>query len=190
VTANWVYSSAPSYALWLGLLLLARGADLLSTWIATPTLLLEGNPVARRLGWRGGLAVNLIASLGCATIPFAAVIVITTSLLVASRNLQWAWIMHNWGENNYRDWYAYQLSTSPLPLYLACLLGQSITVAAIGSALLLSSPLGSIPCAIGIGMLVYALAVLLYSSLATYRIRRHPPIHPRKPHLNNPDFSD
>jgi hypothetical protein len=174
VTSNWVYTTAPGYFLWLGLLLLARGADLLSTWIATPTLLLEGNPVARRLGWRGGLVVNLIACLGCASIPFAAVIIITTSLLVASRNLQWAWIMRNWGENNYRDWYAHQLTTTPLTLYLACLTGQSITVATLGLALLISSPLGSIPCAIGIGMLVYALAVLLYSSLAAYRIRHHP----------------
>ena len=35
----------------LCLLLAARGMDLLSTRMATPHLMLEANPVARRLGW-------------------------------------------------------------------------------------------------------------------------------------------
>ena len=33
------------------LLLFARGMDILSTRIATPNLLLEANPLARKLGW-------------------------------------------------------------------------------------------------------------------------------------------
>ena len=41
-----------NYALFLGLLVAARGMDFLSTWIATPRLVLEANPLARRLGWR------------------------------------------------------------------------------------------------------------------------------------------
>jgi len=34
------------YFFFLMLLLLSRGADFLSTWIATPNMVLEGNPVA------------------------------------------------------------------------------------------------------------------------------------------------
>jgi len=41
------------YFLMLFLLLVARGMDVLSTWVATPNLLLEGNPIAKKLGWRG-----------------------------------------------------------------------------------------------------------------------------------------
>src|SRR5437879_1367182 len=40
------------YFFFLMLLLLSRGADFLSTWIATPNMVLEGNPLARKLGWK------------------------------------------------------------------------------------------------------------------------------------------
>src|SRR2546430_102355 len=42
------------YFFFLMLLLLSRGADFLSTWIATPNMVLEGNPLARKLGWKWG----------------------------------------------------------------------------------------------------------------------------------------
>ena len=35
------------YLLMLGLLVFGRGMDFLSTWIATPNLALEGNPIAK-----------------------------------------------------------------------------------------------------------------------------------------------
>ena len=40
------------------LLLLARGVDFCSTWVATPNLVLEGNPIAKKLGWRWGILLN------------------------------------------------------------------------------------------------------------------------------------
>jgi hypothetical protein len=160
------------YVAWLGLLLAARGADLLSTWIATPTLLLEGNPFVRRLGWNGSVVLNLVACAGCALLPTAAVVVITTSLLVAARNFQSAWIMHTWGEEAYRDWYATRLRETPLPLYLFCLAGQCLPVAVIGAAVIGFSRADSIPFAIGLGLIVYPIAVLFYSGLAAWRIRR------------------
>lgn len=39
------------YFVMLSLLLVARGADFLSTWVATPNLVLEGNPSPRN--WAG-----------------------------------------------------------------------------------------------------------------------------------------
>ena len=160
------------YVAWLGLLLGARGADLLSTWIATPTLLLEGNPFVRRLGWNGSIVLNLVACAGCALLPTAAVVVITTSLLVAARNFQSAWIMHTWGEEAYRDWYATRLRETRLPLYLFCLAGQCLPVAVIGAAVIGFSRTDSLPFAIGLGLIVYPIAVLFYSGLAAWRIRR------------------
>jgi hypothetical protein len=46
------------YFMFLALLGFGRGMDFLSTWIATPNLVLEGNPLAKKLGWRGGLWLN------------------------------------------------------------------------------------------------------------------------------------
>ncbi len=49
-----------AYFVLLGILVFARGMDFLSTWIATPNLVLEANPIAKRLGWKLGLLVNSI----------------------------------------------------------------------------------------------------------------------------------
>jgi len=47
------------YFLMLALLVFSRGMDILSTWIATPNLVLEGNPIAKKLGWKWGLAPKI-----------------------------------------------------------------------------------------------------------------------------------
>jgi hypothetical protein len=156
----------------LALLLVARGADFLSTWIATPRLVLEGNPVARKLGWKWGTFVNLAVCLLCATIPVASVVIITTSLLVAARNFQSAWLMHSMGEEDYRDWHVARLRQTPTLLFGACLAGQVVLVASVGVGLVGFSPVDSVPFAIGLGIITYALAVALYTTLAAWRIRR------------------
>ncbi len=38
---------SPAYLLMLVLLVFARGMDFLSTWVATPNLVLEGNPITK-----------------------------------------------------------------------------------------------------------------------------------------------
>jgi hypothetical protein len=93
------------YFLMLALLVFARGMDFLSTWIATPNLVLEGNPLAKKLGWRWGIAVNLAVCLGLAFWPLPAIVICTTSVLVAARNFQSAWLMRSLGEERYRDWH-------------------------------------------------------------------------------------
>src|SRR5437867_664940 len=89
------------YLLMLVLLVFARGMDFLSTWIATPNLVLEGNPIAKKLGWRGGVIVNAIICAVFALWPLPAIVIITTSLLVAARNFQSAWLMRSLGEVSY-----------------------------------------------------------------------------------------
>ena len=68
---------------WLlaGLVLAGRTCDLLSTWIATPNLVMEGNPVARRLGWKFGVPLNVLLSLLFGLRPLLALELTTTSLL-------------------------------------------------------------------------------------------------------------
>ncbi len=160
------------YCCFLSVLLIARGADFLSTWIATPGMVLEGNPIARRLGWRWGTLVNLSVCVLLAAWPWAAITVATTSLLVAARNLQYAWLMRTLGEEDYRDWYVHHIRQTPLPLYLFCLLGQVVLTAAVGIAIVLFDNGSTIVLPIGVGILAYALAVLVFSLLALWRIRR------------------
>jgi hypothetical protein len=89
-----------SSAWWLfaGLALAGRTADMVSTYVATPNLALEGNPLARKLGWRWGILLNIVMALGAGCQPVLAVAVTTMSLLVAARNFQNAWVMRSLGE--------------------------------------------------------------------------------------------
>jgi hypothetical protein len=162
------------YFIFLALLLVARGMDFLSTWIATPHLLLEGNPIAKKLGWKWGGLVNLALCVGFACAPLPAVIISTTSLLVAARNFQGAWLMRTMGEHAYRSWMSERLAEGRTGLFLICLFAQCLLTAGIGVALLFLSGPALIPIGVGIGMIGYALAVLIYSLISLWR-RRHNP---------------
>jgi len=166
-----VFFFSRDYLIFLALLLFSRGADFLSTWIATPTLALEGNPLAKKLGWKFGLLVNIAFCVAFAFYPFVAIIISTTSVLVAARNFQNAWLMRTLGEEGYRSWYVERLVETHLGLYLFCLFAQTALFALVGGALIYYSGY-VIPSAIGIGILTYAITVSFYTLLSVWRIRR------------------
>jgi hypothetical protein len=160
------------YCLLLLLLVFARGMDFLSTWIATPNLVLEGNPLAKKLGWQWGLLLNLVLVSVLAMWPLSAIVVATASVLVAARNFQSAWLMHSLGEEHYRQWHVERIQETRITLYLFCLAGNTLLTAGVGAALIYFSHLRLVPFAIGMGMVAYAVAVAFYTLLAIWRIRR------------------
>jgi len=171
------------YFLYALLLVFARGMDFLSTWIATPNLVLEGNPLARKLGWRWGLAVNLVLVGVLAFWPLSAIVVATASVLVAARNFQSAWLMHSLGEEAYREWHVERVRETRVTLYLFCLAGNTLLTAGVGAALIYFSDLRLAPFAIGMGMVAYAVAVAFYTLLAIWRIHRAArKLQERQPH--------
>jgi len=167
------------YFLMLFLLLVARGMDVLSTWVATPNLLLEGNPIAKKLGWRWGLPINLGVCLVLAFWPLPAIVISTTSVLVAARNFQSAWLMRSLGEHAYRDWHIQRIQETRVTLYLFCLAGNTLLTAGVGAAVIYFSNMPAaggqpllVPFAIGVGIVAYAGAVAFYTLLAIWRLRR------------------
>jgi hypothetical protein len=160
------------YCLYLLLLIFARGMDFLSTWIATPNLVLEGNPLAKKLGWKWGLALNVVLCGALAAWPLSAIVVATASVLVAARNFQSAWLMHSLGEEIYRQWHVERVQETRITIYLLCLAGNTLLTAGVGTALIYFSNLRRVPFAIGMGMVAYAGAVAFYTLLAIWRIRR------------------
>jgi hypothetical protein len=160
------------YCLLLLLLVFARGMDFLSTWIATPNLVLEGNPFAKKLGWRWGLLLNVVLVSVLALWPLSAIVVATASVLVAARNFQSAWLMHSLGEEMYRRWHVERVQETRITVYLFCLAGNTLLTAGVGAALIYYSHLRLAPFAIGMGMVAYAAAVAFYTLLAIWRIRR------------------
>jgi hypothetical protein len=163
------------YFLMLALLVFSRGMDFLSTWIATPNLALEGNPLAKKLGWKWGALLNIAICLALPLWPLSAIVVATASVLVAARNFQSAWLMRSLGEEIYRRWHVERVRETRVTLYLFCLAGNTLLTAAVGAALIyFSNPerSGFVAFAIGMGMVTYAIAVAFYTLLAIWRIHR------------------
>jgi hypothetical protein len=83
-----------------GLVFLSRVGDIGSTWLVSPKLLLEANPLVRRLGYRFA-----VPSLLLCLVPYyntaLGVIVLIVSLLVTASNLRGAWIIRSIGEAQY-----------------------------------------------------------------------------------------
>lgn len=164
------------YFVFVAVLTFSRGMDFLSTWVATPHLVLEGNPVAKWLGWKWGALVNVIIVASLAKWPLSAIVVSTASVLVAARNFQSAWLMRSMGEAAYRDWYLQRMAEARLPLYLFCLAGNTLLTATVGVAVVIYSETQGyvlvIPLGIGMGILTYAFAVLFFTLLSVWRSRR------------------
>jgi hypothetical protein len=160
------------YCIVLLALLFSRGMDLFSTRLATPNLVLEGNPIAKLLGWRWGVPVNIGICLVLAFWPLPAIVLSTTSVLVAARNFQSAWLMRSMGEEAYRDWHVTRIQETRVTLFLLSLAGNTVLTACVGGVIILFSQMALVPFAVGAGIVAYAGAVAFYTLLALWRLRR------------------
>jgi heme A synthase len=162
-----------TYALLFLLLLISRGMDFLSTWVATPNMVLEGNPLAKKLGWKWGIPLNLALCFGFALWPLPAIVISTTSVLVAARNFQSAWLMRSLGEQLYREWHVERVQETSVTLYLFCLFAQTALTAIVGAAVVyFGGQQHIVLLAIGLGIIAYACAVAFYTLLGIWRMRR------------------
>lgn len=157
------------YGLMLVCMGIARALDFFSTWVATPNLLLEANPLARKMGWKLGIPINVVLCFAFAFWPLPAIVIATTSVLVAARNFQSAWLMRTMGESSYRLWMSERLIQAGR-LFLFCLFAQTTLYAALGVTLMYSSQMQLVPFGIGMGLITYAVAVLVYTLLSVWRI--------------------
>ncbi len=162
------------YGLMFLLLFVSRGMDFLSTWVATPNMVLEGNPLAKRLGWRWGIPLNLGLCAAFAFWPLPAIVISTTSVLVAARNFQSAWLMRSLGEHLYREWHVERVQETNVTLYLFCLFGQTALTAGVGGGVIyfVNWDRDQEVLAIGLGIVAYAIAVAFYTLLGIVRMRR------------------
>ncbi len=162
-----------AYLISLGLLVFGRAMDFLSTWFATPTLALEANPIAKWLGWKWGMLVNLVLCFAIAHSPMLAVLLATISLLVAARNFKSAWLMRAMGETGYAMLVSDAMNHSSRRSFLASVFGETMLFALVGGLVVFSSEWASLPQTVGMGMIFYAAAVAFYSLLAVWRMWRH-----------------
>lgn len=121
-----------------GLILLSRIGDVVSTYLVTPTLKLEANPVVRRLRWPFAwftLSACLIAYYSTA-VGFA---VVVGSLLVCFWNVSKIWFARAIGEDESAALLIRTAAKSRLSHALWPLAVASATLASIGGLFILTS---------------------------------------------------
>ena len=163
------------------LLLVARLGDLGSTYFVTPSLRLEANPVARRLGWK-----YAVATVGIAAVPFipeggivTGLVLLIASLLVTSSNLRSAILIRGLGEARYAALVDEALQRVPAWQAYAILLISNGFFASVGVLLMFFYPDEGKSWAwwFAVGLIAYAAAVVfhhgLYYARAYARLSKH-----------------
>lgn len=79
--------SNPFYFSNLAVLAVARAVDLGSTYLYTPDLKREGNPIIRSLGWKWTIVANAVALVLIPLNDWACALVVLASLLAGVLNL-------------------------------------------------------------------------------------------------------
>jgi len=156
----------------VALILAGRACDLGSTYLATPRLRLEGNPFARRLGWRGGVVLSGFTALLFGSWPLIAISITTTSGLVAARNFQHAWVMRTMGEGGYQLWFADTVGRAPPRLVLGCHWAEAALSGLPGVALLIWGEDTRVSLGIGLGLTAYGVAIAVFSTYVLWGLVR------------------
>ena len=154
------------------LILLARLGDIGSTYLATPTLKMESNPLMRFGGWRLALLTTLACLIPYYSAPLG-VTMLVLSLLVTGSNLSKGWLMRALGEEGYQAMVRTAAEHSSLPVALGFVLGSAASVAFAGIILMFVSG-GPNTWAYWAtsGVTIYALAIAVYGTLSAVKLFR------------------
>ena len=155
------------------LLLIGRLGDVGTTYLATPTLALEANPLVRRFGWKYAaftIALCLFAYLS----PQVAVTLLITSLFVSASNAAKVWVMRTMGEQAYLDFCMDLARRSRLSRAVLGVAASSFFIVLAGGVILFfySSPDNDWGFWIGMGVVLYGVAMGLYGTHWMVRLFR------------------
>lgn len=155
------------------LLLLARLGDVGSTYLISPTLKLEANPIVRRLRWPFAGVTILAAAIPYYSLP-AGVAFLVVSLLVCASNCSRVWLVRTMGESEYHLLVIGIARRAPLALSLVFCLLSPLCMATVGGVLLLfyPNPKDDWAAWFAVGFIIYAMVIGLYGSLAFLRYRK------------------
>jgi len=153
------------------LILISRLGDIVSTYLVTPKLKLEANPLARKLGWPFAILSLLIC-----IIPYwntaVGIIVLIPSLLVSAANTSKIWFARAYGEQAYVELIYEMAGKSKLSHALAGTIVSALFIAMVGLVTLFLCPNPGTDWGyfIGWGILTYAFVIGFYGSLSFIRI--------------------
>jgi hypothetical protein len=156
-----------------GLLLIARLGDIGSTFLVSPSLKLEANPIVRKLGWRFAVLTLLVCLVPYWSVEMG-VAVLVPSLLVSASNIGKVWVVRAYGEAEYAALLVELARRSKLRhalggLYASC---AFVLLAGVVLLMLAGGEEGGLAHWFGIGVVLYAFVVALHGSFAYRRIFR------------------
>jgi hypothetical protein len=167
-----------------GLTVCSRAADVWTTYLVTPTLKLEANPMVRRFGWKFALLTILVGLIPYAS-PSAGVIVLTASFLVAASNASKIVMARAIGEDELAALSRRVLLATPPWPGLLFLVMPGVCIAAFGGSILLFYPRPTEwGYYFGIGVLAYAVAIFTWYPIRYFRVRadaKNAPVTPQAP---------
>jgi hypothetical protein len=155
------------------LVFISRLGDVGTTYLATPNLKLEANPLVRKLRWPFALFGFVLC-----LVPYystaLAVVIIVVSLLVSASNGQRLWLLRTIGEDRYYDLLLSAASKAEMPSALAMLLLPGFFMTVLGGLILLFYPDPNFDWGfyVAMGVFLYAFVLLLYGPLSFFRLRR------------------
>ncbi|HXJ57355.1 MAG TPA: hypothetical protein VNU68_11895 [Verrucomicrobiae bacterium] len=155
------------------LILVSRLGDIGSTYLVTPKLKLEANPIVRKFGWWFAIATMLLC-----LIPYYStgmgIIVLIPSLMVSASNTAKIWFARAYGESEYQELLLRLARKTRLSSALIPVLVAASFLALVGLVLLLLSPdpLTDWGYWFAFGFLAYAFVVGFYGSIFFIRLFR------------------
>ena len=155
------------------LILISRLADIGSTYLVSPKLELESNPIVRYLKWPYAFLTLLVFVLPYWSVG-AGIVVMVASLLVAASNSSKIWLARALGESEYRALIvATAARANPMPSLIFALL-PALFMAILGAAVMYfyPNPDTDLGYYVGLGILGYAMVVAIYAPLTFLRNRR------------------
>jgi hypothetical protein len=170
----YIYSHVKLEHLLCGLILVSRLGDIGSTYLVTPRLKLEANPIVQKLGWWFAVATLLVCLIPYYSTAMGIVILIP-SLMVSAANTSKIWFIRAYGEGEYYELLLRLARKTRLSSALIPMIVAAGFTAVIGLVLLLLSPDPGHDWGywFAFGFLVYAFIIGFYGCIFVIRLYRN-----------------
>jgi len=148
------------------LILVSRIGDIGTTFLVTPTLTLEANPIARRLGWRFALLTLAVCAVPYFSLNYG-VMILVPSLMVSAGNAGKVWAARTMGEQQYKAMMLSLAAKSKLRHALGGVLLSATFIVLLGVVILLlyPDPLEELAFWFGAGIVAYGFVIAIHGSL-------------------------
>ena len=153
------------------LLLLSRIGDVLSTYLATPKLKLEANPIVRRLRWPFAVATMLVSFIAYFDTTLA-VMLLVPCLLICASNFGKLWMLRTMGEGAYLEMLIETARRGSMSRAVAGILVSASFTALAGVVLMILSSERTWGYPFGIGIVTFAIVQVYFGVLSYRRIFR------------------